>query len=303
MEEIIKEPENPKSLEGYKLNKIDEKKLCEFMHNPFERATYFRNLVLQKYTVDIFVDEVVAIGNSKLQNLAFVDYLSKKVYTQYGFEDLLIEGFDDSFVTISSMIKAVAKITADAFNKAKVDRLHEIEDKPIYDILYTKDYNIYFQQIVFSRIVGEAFRFPLRSVTEISSMNFARKLKLVDLVNIIDGNYEKIEPFVEDVIFSQNFIEGEVVFKKIKKEADDYFEAGHFNQRELKFKYYTEKVKVSGLKHFEATLTDGTIVQLKNAIFLNGKVRFLKDRKASIDFEMIKTIEHDGKIVYAKDLF
>lgn len=302
MKDIEKKATDCDILDGCPLKKIVETDLNEFMLNPFKRAAYFGDTVFQKYAVDIFVDEIISMRNSDIQNLAFIDYISKKVFTQYGFDELGIKSLDDSFITIRSMIRAVAKITADVINKAKVDRLDEIKGKVIYDVLYSKHYNTIFKQIVFSRILDEEFQFPLRSVIEVASVNFTRTLELVDLIKIIDGNHEQIKPFAEDVVFSQNFIEREIIFEEIKQKADDYFEAGHFNQRELKFKYYIEKVKASGLKQFEATLTDGTIISLKNIVFATGKVRLAKDRKALIDFEMIKTIEHEGEIVYDKDL-
>lgn len=302
MEEIEENASNCDILDSCQLEKIAEKDLSEFMLNPFKRAAHFRDVVFQKYTLDVELDEVILMQKFEFKSIAFAAYKSKKVYTQNEFDDFNIDDLDDSFVAISKINRLVAKIMAEAIERAKVDKLDEIKDKPVYDILYTRHYKAFFKPIVFSKIIGEDFKFPAKSVISISTINFVRSLTLMDLIGITEGNLKTIEAFVNEFIFSNNFIEREIVFERIKQEADDYFKAGHFNQREILFKNYIDKVKSSGLKQFTAKLTNGTFRALKNEVSCSGQVKSAKDKNVSIDFESIKSIEYNGKVIYDKDL-
>lgn len=291
-----------KRLDGYQLATIEDKEICEFMLNPFKRATYFRDMILQKYTVDIGIDEVVVMNNLEFKNIAFVYYQDKKIYTQHGFDEFGIQDLDDSFVKIGSLIDNVANISADLLTKAKVDRLKEIKEQLLYEQVYSQQYILLFQSMVFSKILEEEYQFPMRSVIESSSILFARNLKLVDLLSIINVDYSRAEPFIDDLIFTKTFIEREVVFEEVKQAADKHVEKEPLSKRERSFKNYVEKIKACEAETVTATLMTGRVIELKRRVSIHGKVSPVDDTKMLVDFEHIKRVKHGEEIIFEKEV-
>lgn len=299
--EIEKEVDDCEVLDGYQLEKVEPKDLSEFMFNPFKRSAYCNGMVFQKYLSDTFIDEVLCMKDSIIAKVAYIHYPIKKVYTQFEFNNLEIECLDNSFVTIRSLIEKVIDITKNAINEAKVANMSEIKKQVIYNTLYSMNYDGLFNSIVFSRILGEDYEFISNSVTEQSALTFARQRGFLELIDITNGKLYDVKAFVDELIFTKDFINREVVCEGIKEEAYAYFEAGCFNQRELQFKKLVEKIKGCGILILDAKLSDGCTVHLLNHISCLGKFRQTNDGKHLIDFHLIETIEHNGKIIYDKN--
>lgn len=296
---IEKDEANCDVLSSCQFEKIETKDLSAFLLNPMRRSGYFNGMIFQKYEVDIYVDELFYMKDGKFKGFAFSNYQTKKIYTQKIFDELELEGVDDSFLSIQSVAQNATRVVSDRINKAKVDRINDIKDTSTYDSL-SKQYAFVYPQIVFLKILGKEVEDFTRNIVEVNAMNFVKSLKFRELLRVIDGNYPKIEQFIEEFIFTKAFIEREVVIEEFKESAYAYFEAGYFNKRELLFKKFVEKVKASRSKIFKATLMDGSIVKLKNEIVPNGIVKVLKDGRDDVDFEKIKTLEVDRKIIYDK---
>lgn len=287
---------------SFKIKTINDKELVCFLINPFLKAAQFGDFIFQKYPKEDESDEIFAIykKSSCYYNIGFVNYKAKKVFVQ---EDYPLSSLDisvDPFVIINDKREALKKSVKEMVEKAKQDRITEIEERSVYDKFYYFYKSRLLKEIVFSLLGTNTYDTFYKSSTECDIETFCENLSVQDVINITTGDLYKINRFIEQTIFSKMFIVTDVIFKKLEVEAADYVKSGIFTEREQQLMKYIEHTKPSGAKRFTAYFAGGKKLRCRNKITAEGLVTVIRSSEYKVDFEEIEKIEYNGKTIYTK---
>lgn len=288
---------------SYLIKTIKEENLADFLLNPFDKTGYFEDYVLQKYPMDHIVDELIGINKEtcSLINIGYINYKIGKVFlkSNRALKNANLE--TDCFVNILFFRRSLMDLLAEKIEIAKIDRLSEIESSDEYAKVYSYYKKNVFQDIVFSLLGAADYYENEPSHTAYDISDFCQSLKIDQLMDIVGGKLDVLDEFIEDIIFTNRFIRTDIVFSKIVEEANDYFKAGIFTEREKALINYLEKTKASGAKRFSAYLISGRKIKCKNEVSCNGKIYEVGDSFYSVGFEQIERVEYKGKIIYKNE--
>lgn len=289
-----------KPLPQYKLEVIDQSNFEEFLINPIKTAAYFNEILIQKYNIDIYIDEVFYFKNGKFINFGLINYELKKVFLVEDFSELAQSLVGDTIVSFEEIRSKSLEAITKELNHIKDSMMDEIKKSKYYTLAYDNYHKHYFKHIVLSKITQKSPNLPAKNTSVEDLEIFTLTLPLKSLVKAINGDLTRIKVFLSAYVFSQNFIENEVVLKVVEKEAEDYLAAGRLMPREMALKKYVEKTKATGAKRFTAKLTNGNILKLKNDISCTGFIEAIGNKKTLIDFGDIEQLEYKNKRIYNK---
>lgn len=285
------------------LKKLEVDELAAFLTNPFSKSAEFGDFIFQKYPTTSLLDEILAIHKDSIYTyvVGFSDYESNKIFVlndyPLGYVNIEVE----PFTFISNARNDLKESVINIFEKAKVDRLEEIESSKAYNNIYNFNKDRLMQKLIFTKLGADDCEPLFQSDLNSKVSKFFELLSVKDVINAYNGHLVKLDKFIEKIIFSDEFILTEVVFKKLEIEANDYIKAGVFTKREQRLIDYMKHTKPSGANNFTAYFVGGKKVRLKNAVTAKGYVTVLGSYEYCVDFEKIERIDYNGKTIYRKN--
>lgn len=287
---------------SFSIEDVEEKGITEFLLNPFSKAAKSGDFIFQKYPNEDRLDEILAIHKNKncFYSIGFADYGLKKVFIQEDYPLSFLDIEADPFLTISKARDALKQSVIDVFEMAKVDRIEEIESRIEYNRIYGFNKERLLQKMIFTTLGTDKTEILFQSSLDSKISKFFEGLSVQDVINAFNGHLIKMDKFIEKIIFSDDFILTEVLFKKLEMEAIDYVKTGVFTEREQHLIKYIKHTKTSGANSFTAYFVGGEKVRLKNEITEKGYVTVIGCYEYSVDFEQIEKIEYNERTIYKK---
>lgn len=282
----------------YCFKEAKEDEFVKFLLNPFERAFYFNDLLIQKFPRDPFLDDFF-MSNVLLNNCQKVGHI---LYNK----DLIIVNhphFLTQSILDEPLVKVIYELKEEFGEKikaeieaAKIKRLEEIKASVQYKELYDYYTKVYFNSLVFSLLGTMECKLAPANETDDAISNYTTYLIADNFISADDGKLDLISPFLEKLFDKKYFITNEFVFPEIEKEAKSYVDAGRFSKRELILIDFLESIKAANPKLLDIELENGRTEVCNHKVDCDGIIVHSKD----IDIEEIKTASYLGTIIYTK---
>lgn len=286
----------------YCLKEINERELAGFLLSPFERIAYFGDILVQKYPRDHMVDDFYCSKLTPKDSIKVGCILYKQneiiMDETYLFKSDIVN--DKPFVSIDQLRDEFKEMALDKVDEAKINRLQEIKSSLRYKELYDYYKESYFDSLVFSLLGTSDVKFEIKKLTYETIENHFNNIANDKFIDSEMGLVDLINPFIDKLIHTSNFIKSEILISELRKETEEYVAAGKFSKRELVLIDYLEKTKSSGALSFFVTSTKGVGMICKNIVDYEGRVISKDGKMLMMDIEDIATVKHDGKIIYTK---
>lgn len=282
----------------YCFKEVKEEELVKFLLNPFERAFYFNDLLIQKFPRDPLLDDFF-MSNTLLNNCQKVGHIVyNKEMVMVNHPNFLSQSILDhpAVKTIYEFKDSLREKIKVEIEKAKMKKTEEIKAWKQYQELYDYYNKVYFNSIVFSLLGTMDCNLTPTNKTDDAISNYLVHITSDNFISADTGQLDLINSFVEKILAEKNFIINEFVFPEIQKEAKAYVAAGKFSKRELILIDFLESIKAAKPKLLSIELKNGKKKMCKPKIDCDGILFNSND----VDIEEVEIASFLGKIIYTK---
>lgn len=287
--------------------KITGNEIVEFFLNPFERSTQVGDFIVQKYPIDMGIDELfrLRMDSNDYYKIGYVLYEQNKVIVRYmgdafrkEFEEGILE--KEPFISIVDVKNDIQKMILNKIEDAKNNKLKDILSDPKYAGFYDTHKNEYFEPIVFSLLGTSSVKFKVKSNTRNKVNRFIDSQSRISIINIMLGERKEVDFIVNEIVESINFIITDIILEKIKEEAKEHVQFGTLSIREQTVNDFLEKTADSGATRFTVETLSGRKISCRNQVDYKGMVPSVESESIVVDIEDIKAVKYCNKVIYKK---
>lgn len=289
----------------YKRQNIKEDELEGFLLNPFERSAIFQGMTLQKYPIIPEIDDLFCLNDSTrtMSRVGAIAYKRGEIFLLNNHNLDLTDVRSKKFTTSYKLKSMLVEIIKEELEKAKTNNWEELKKSDRYQTLYRNKKEYYLDRVIFNQLGTSIIDCNVRSWTGDRVAEFVSGLNLDDSLDALLGYMKEINKFVKQTIFSDNFLESEVIPVEIEKEAKAYIEAGRFNMRERILIDYLEKIKVAGDSKFTIETLSGKYIYCTKSVNHLGKVSEVNNTSVQVDIENIQKAILNNQVIYRKTIY
>lgn len=286
---------------SYKLKKLTVENANDFFMNPFSASASIDDLIIQKYSVTKFIDTIFILNNenSHFKRAGLVNYDVGKIFVLDSAFELIKLLKKDSFILDYDFRNNLNNKITDAVLKLKEEKEEEIKSSDTYIEEKFRLTNIYRDGLIFSKLGTKPCFVSNDKDWEQSIFRFIRSKSLENLLEMGFCSIEKIEAYATEIVQSKEFLSYEFIIPELLREVDEYVEAGVFTKREKCLINYLEKTSTSS-KKLKIEDCYGNIKIIENEVHSTGSVYGSSHDCYCIDFEEIKTVRCNNKVIYKK---
>lgn len=284
----------------YELREIKDNEFVSFILNPFKSSAKLGDDIIQKYRTSEKIDELFVISKQKgaFKRIGIVFYDCKEI--MFWDRDYLKKEMNDTirFKNKNDANYKIRSLILKKLEEYRINNLEEIKKTENCQRIYKNVKSKHFDSLVFQELGTTNVRLRTSLSTGNKIDAFLEKLPLNDLIDILNGNMNKVNLLVHSLSDTEDFLEQEIVQPWVKQEAKDYVKTGVFTDREKLLIDYLSKVTVKGIKSVTVQAFDGSVLLCYNQPNCSGQLFAVQGFSRYVDIADIEMVIYDGEVLY-----